>query len=109
MNVETYDEGMEDYSSNHRNIGPYGRMIDTKSQDYSNVFPHRTKSGDFSSSHRNVGRHTHNHRNIGNGTHIMSVESNTRYDDYGSGRSCHIKLVCNTTKERIKPGSCQFT
>ena len=80
MNVETYDEGMES---------------DTKSEDYS-------------SSQRNVGRHGHSHRNVG--THIKGMESDTRYGDYSSSRGdCSIVLVCNTTKERIKPGSCQFT
>ena len=81
MNVETYNEGKE---------------INKKSQDYS-------------SSHGNVGRHRHSHGNVG--TYIEGMESDTSYGDYSSDRSgCPgITLICNTTNERIKPGSCQFT
>ena len=113
MNVETYDEGMEidtksaEYSSNHRNIGPDRRMTNTKSQDYSNVGSHRTKSGVFSSSHRH--RHRHSNRNVGIGTHILGVESDTRHDDYSFVRICYIRLICEITTERIQPGSCRFT
>ena len=42
--------------------------------------------------------------------HITGMQSDTRYGDYSSSRSdCTIILICNTTKERIKPGSCKFT
>ena len=91
MNLETYNEGKE---------------TDKKSQDYSsshgNVDRHRH-------SHRNVDRHRHNHGNVG--TYIEGMESDTSYGDYSSDRSgCPgITLICNTTNERIKPGSCQFT
>ena len=79
--IETYDEGME---------------TDTKSEDYS-------------LSHGNDDRHRHSNKNVD--THIMGMESNTLYGDYSSvGRSgCGVILTCNTTNERIKPGSCKFT
>ena len=45
------------------------------------------------------------------GTNIQREEINMNNDDYSSGYrpGCNIKLFCNITTERIKPGSCQFT